>query len=98
MHENVGLLDMTAFSKFEVTGPGAEAWLDSSCRTASPKATGRIALTYLLTKLGGVRSEFTATAAGRSGSIWSPRARSRGTTSTTDEALARPTAASSSTT
>jgi dimethylglycine dehydrogenase len=26
--ENAGLLDMTAFAKFEVSGPGAETWLD----------------------------------------------------------------------
>src|SRR5437588_430961 len=27
VHEKVGLLDMTAFAKWEVSGPGAEAWL-----------------------------------------------------------------------
>ena len=27
--ENVGLQDMSAFAKCFVTGPGAEAWLDS---------------------------------------------------------------------
>ena len=59
VHEQVGLLDMTAFSKFEVTGPGAEAWLEHLLSNRVPKKIGRIALTYLLTKLGGVRSEFT---------------------------------------
>jgi len=59
VHEKVGLLDMTAFSKFEVTGPGAEAWLDHLLSNRVPKKTGRIALSYLLTKNGGVRSEFT---------------------------------------
>jgi dimethylglycine dehydrogenase len=59
VHEKVGLLDMTAFSKFEVTGPGAEAWLDHLLSNRVPKKTGRITLSYLLTKNGGVRSEFT---------------------------------------
>ena len=35
VHENVGLQDMSAFAKFEVSGPGAEAWLDRSSPTAS---------------------------------------------------------------
>lgn len=59
VHEKVGLLDMTAFSKFEVSGPGAEAWLDHLLSNRAPRKDGRIALSYLLTKLGGVRSEFT---------------------------------------
>src|SRR5215469_6687911 len=59
VHEKVGLLDMTAFSKFEVTGPGAQAWLEHLLSNRVPKRIGRLALTYLLTKLGGVRSEFT---------------------------------------
>jgi dimethylglycine dehydrogenase len=59
VHEAVGLLDMTAFAKFEVSGPGAEAWLDRLVSNRLPKQVGRIALCYLLTKRGGVRSEFT---------------------------------------
>jgi dimethylglycine dehydrogenase len=59
VHEKVGLLDMTAFSKFGVSGPGAEAWLDHLLSNRVPKKIGRIALSYLLTKNGGVRSEFT---------------------------------------
>ena len=59
VHEKVGLLDMTAFAKFEVSGPGAEAWLERTLTNRVPKAVGRIALSYLLSKNGGVRSEFT---------------------------------------
>ena len=58
MHEKVGLLDMTAFAKFEVSGPGAAQWLDSILTNKVPKP-GRVSLSYLLTKRGGVRSEFT---------------------------------------
>jgi dimethylglycine dehydrogenase len=54
----VGLLDMTAFAKFEVSGPGAAQWLDGILTNKVPKP-GRVSLSYLLTKRGGVRSEFT---------------------------------------
>ncbi|MPV85309.1 GcvT family protein [Ostreibacterium oceani] len=56
---NVGVLDMSAFSKFTCTGPGAEAWLNSLTTNTIPKKKGRIALTYLLTEQGGVLAEFT---------------------------------------
>jgi dimethylglycine dehydrogenase len=57
--ENAGLLDMTAFAKCLISGPGAEAWLDGLLTNAVPKKVGRVTLSYLLTSKGGVRSEFT---------------------------------------
>ena len=57
--ENVALQDMSAFAKMEVSGPGARDWLDSILANRIPKKMGRIALCHLLTKLGGVRAEFT---------------------------------------
>ena len=57
--ENVGLLDMSAFSKFTVTGPGAEAFLQSLVANNIPKGIGRIGLCHMLSKNGGVRAEFT---------------------------------------
>jgi dimethylglycine dehydrogenase len=65
VHENVGLQDMSAFAKFEVSGPGAERWLDAILTNKIPKAVNRVSLTYLLTKQGGVRAEFTLTRIGR---------------------------------
>ncbi|MBB3590367.1 dimethylglycine dehydrogenase [Rhizobium sp. BK529] len=59
VHKNVGVLDMSAFAKALVTGPGAREWLDSIFANAIPKKRGRIALCHMLTKEGGVRSEFT---------------------------------------
>ncbi len=59
VHEKVGLLDMSAFAKFEVTGSGAAAWLDGLFANKLPKTIGRIALCHLLSANGGVRSEFT---------------------------------------
>lgn len=57
--ENVGILDMTAFAKMEVSGPGAREWLTSILANSIPKKQGRIALCHLLTKYGGVKAEFT---------------------------------------
>ena len=59
VHENVGVLDMSAFAKMEVSGPGARIWLESILANAIPKKRGRIALTHHLTKDGGVKAEFT---------------------------------------
>jgi dimethylglycine dehydrogenase len=64
VHENVGLQDMSAFAKCEVSGPGAEAWLNSILTNRIPKAINRTSLTYLLTARGGVRAEFTLTRVG----------------------------------
>ncbi len=57
--EHVGLLDMSAFSKFMVRGPGAEKWLNSIVTNKVPTKQGRMVLAYLLTSRGGVRAEFT---------------------------------------
>lgn len=59
VQENVGLLDMSAFSKFYVSGPGAEAYLDRLVANRLPKSVGRVNLCHALNTLGGVSSEFT---------------------------------------
>ena len=64
VHDNVGLLDLSAFAKCEVSGPGAESWLNSILTNSAPNTTGRVTLTYLLTERGGVRAEFTLTRVG----------------------------------
>jgi dimethylglycine dehydrogenase len=61
MRENVGVIDLTPFTKHEVTGPGAEAWLDSLVANKVPVKPGRIGLCHALTTKGGIRSEFTIT-------------------------------------
>ena len=59
VHENAGLLDMSAFAKMMVSGPGAEVWLDRLLANKLPKSIGRIGLCHALEINGGVRSEFT---------------------------------------
>ncbi|MGB2294289.1 MAG: GcvT family protein [Candidatus Puniceispirillum sp.] len=57
--ENVGVLDMSAFAKARISGPGAEAFLDYIVANKLPKKVGRVALCHALTDRGGVHSEFT---------------------------------------
>ncbi len=59
VQEKVGLLDMSAFSKFTITGTGAEAWLESLVCNRIPQDIGRIGLCHMLSLNGGVRAEFT---------------------------------------
>ncbi|MBI3899318.1 MAG: FAD-dependent oxidoreductase [Gammaproteobacteria bacterium] len=61
VREKVGLLDLSAFTKHEVTGPGAEAWLDKLVANKVPAKIGRMALSHALNKRGGIISEFTIT-------------------------------------
>ncbi|HER25861.1 MAG TPA: FAD-dependent oxidoreductase [Rhodospirillales bacterium] len=57
--ENVGLLDMTAFAKCRISGPGAEVFLENFIANTLPKKIGRLGLCHALNKNGGVHSEFT---------------------------------------
>src|SRR5262249_31094003 len=61
MREAVGVIDLTPFTKHEVTGAGAEAWLDGLVANKVPAKVGRLALCHALTRRGGIRSEFTIT-------------------------------------
>jgi len=58
VRDSVGIMDHGGFTKFEVSGTGAAAWLDTVFCTKLPK-TGRIKLAYLLTPNGKIWSEAT---------------------------------------
>lgn len=59
--ERAGIADLTAFSKFEVTGADAEALLDRLTANRMPAKDGGMRLTHLLTTLGGIETEMTIT-------------------------------------
>lgn len=61
VRDSVGISDLSAFSKFEVSGPGAAAFLEGLGANRPPRRAGRICLTHALTPAGGVASEFTVT-------------------------------------
>ena len=62
--ERATIIDITSFTKHEVSGPGAEAYLDRMLARKLPKRIGRVSLSHALTPSGGVRSEFTVTRLG----------------------------------
>ncbi|MDZ5454844.1 FAD-dependent oxidoreductase [Labrys sp. ZIDIC5] len=57
VRNGVGLVEMTPMTKFEVSGPAAERWLDSILANRLPK-TGRVNLGHHLTRSGGVQAEY----------------------------------------
>ncbi|MCH9758137.1 MAG: FAD-dependent oxidoreductase [Proteobacteria bacterium] len=57
--EHVGVLDMSAFAKCRISGPGARQFLDGVLANKLPAKDGRIALCHGLNSRGGVHSEFT---------------------------------------
>ncbi len=58
MRENVGLLDITGFSRFEVSGPNAESWLDRLMASKLPKP-GRAKLAPMLSPSGRLKGDLT---------------------------------------
>ena len=57
----VGVIDQTSFAKFEVSGPGADRYLDRLCANALPHAVGKMALTQMCTPRGGIECDVTVT-------------------------------------
>ena len=55
----VGVLDQTSFAKYEVSGPGAEEWLDRLCANRLPAEAGRMCLTQMCTPSGGIECDVT---------------------------------------
>ena len=60
VRESVGILDLTGFAKYDVTGRDAATLLDRLCANRLPQR-GRIALTHLLSQRGRIDGEMTIT-------------------------------------
>jgi dimethylglycine dehydrogenase len=58
VRESVGLTEVSNFAKYEIKGPGAEAWLSSLLTNKMPKV-GKIVLSALLNHHGRIEGEFT---------------------------------------
>ncbi len=61
VRENVGIADLTAFTKIEITGKDALSLLDRLSANKLPSKDGGIRLTHMLTALGGIECEMTVT-------------------------------------
>ena len=59
VREAVGVMDISAFTKVEVSGPEAETFLDRLVPNRLPKKVGSIALTHLLNRRGRIEIELT---------------------------------------
>jgi len=67
MRESVGMVDLTAFNEFDITGPGALAYIQYLTVNNCDVAVGRAIYTPLLTPHGGFRGDLTIQ---RLGSEW----------------------------
>jgi dimethylglycine dehydrogenase len=61
VHERVGVLDLTGFAKYDISGAGAEAFLNRICANQIPRKIGGIALVHMLSPGGRIQGELTVT-------------------------------------
>ncbi|MEM7171035.1 MAG: FAD-dependent oxidoreductase [Pseudomonadota bacterium] len=59
VRDGVGLMDISAFTKVEVAGPDADAFLEGLIANRLPKKVGGIVLTHLLNRRGRIEIELT---------------------------------------
>ena len=59
VREAVGLMNVSGLAKYELSGPGAEPFLDHFLANRLPAKVGRIRLCHHLTEKGGIAAEFT---------------------------------------
>ncbi|WP_112321641.1 GcvT family protein [Oceanibium sediminis] len=64
LRERAGIIDISNFAKYSVTGPGAEDWLNAIFANRMPRAVGRSCLTPLIGVRGGIAGDFTVTRLG----------------------------------
>jgi len=61
VRERIGLLDLSGFAKYEITGPDAGSFLDRICANRMPGGQGGIVLAHILSESGRIRGEMTVT-------------------------------------
>ena len=59
--DSAGIAELSALSKFEVSGPDTAHWLSSLGANRAPETDGDLGLMHVLTPSGGVAAEFTVT-------------------------------------
>lgn len=61
LRENAGIIDISNFAKYRVTGADAADWLNAIFANNMPKSVGRSCLTPLIGVNGGIAGDFTVT-------------------------------------
>lgn len=64
LREKAGIIDISNFAKYSVTGPGARDWLEALFANTMPKGIGKSRLTPLIGVRGGVAGDATVTRLG----------------------------------
>tara|TARA_Y100000590_G_scaffold220535_1_gene249571 strand:- start:1623 stop:4043 length:2421 start_codon:yes stop_codon:yes gene_type:complete len=59
VQNNVGILDLSTFSKYEISGNNSEQFLERLCANKIPKKDGSIILTHMLNEKARIQSELT---------------------------------------
>lgn len=59
MREGVGMVDLSAFAIFDITGPGALAYMQKMCAAQMDAPAGRVVYTPLLNNAGGIKADLT---------------------------------------
>ena len=59
VRERVGVMDLSAFAKIDVSGPDAHAFVDRMIANRAPRKTGSIVLSHLLNRKGTIEAEVT---------------------------------------
>ena len=61
VQNNVGILDLSTFAKYEISGDDSETFLNRLCANTIPKKDESIILTHMLNEKGRIQSELTIT-------------------------------------
>jgi dimethylglycine dehydrogenase len=61
LRDRAGIIDISNFARYRVSGPGAEDWLNAVFANRMPGAVGRSCLTPLIGVRGGIAGDFTVT-------------------------------------
>lgn len=64
LRDRAGIIDISNFARYRITGPGARDWLDALLANRMPSMPGRTCLAPLIGKRGGIAGDFTVTCLG----------------------------------
>lgn len=64
LRDRAGIIDISNFARYRITGPGAKDWLEALLANRIPGQPGRSCLAPLIGKRGGIAGDFTVTCLG----------------------------------
>lgn len=64
LRDRAGIIDISNFARYRITGPGAKDWLEALLANRIPAQAGRSCLAPLIGRRGGIAGDFTVTCLG----------------------------------